>query len=357
MSLRLKHNIHRDGRSIQIQVDEKVKSAIFMNGKRFEETSFGGSEERFENVVKRNSKVLFGNESVYLDIRKKIQSKSLGQTIPDGFLFDFRRPDDVQFYLVEVELTTHDFYKHIFPQITKFFAFFKNDRQRMELTEKLFAHITSDNRVEREFRTHVGKKDLFKTLKDVIENSQNILLVIDDMMEEIPEIQKTYTDTWGTKVKLEVLKEYTTRGSTVLFLDPEFEQLELERPTSGEEGVYTESDHFEGVDEEVIATYRSMRDAIKSFDPGIEVNPQKYYISLRKNRNFAYFTLRRKKMRVVIMLPYSDGIRMIRKHRIGKLSRGVQGFYGYPCFEVVISDGTNLKEVLGAIKKAYNLQK
>jgi len=93
-----------------------MKSAIYMDGSRFIEIEFE-REEEFEKVVKENSKTLFGINTVYFDLKNKIDSKSLGSSIPDGFLFDFRDNENPEFYLVEVELQKHDFYKHIFPQI------------------------------------------------------------------------------------------------------------------------------------------------------------------------------------------------------------------------------------------------
>ena len=100
-----------------------------MDGKKFEETEFK-TEADFENIVKENSKKLFGEKTIYFEIKSKVDTKALGATIPDGFLFDFKDAENPEFYMVEVELARHDFYKHMFPQITKFFAFFKNSKSR-----------------------------------------------------------------------------------------------------------------------------------------------------------------------------------------------------------------------------------
>ena len=131
-----------------------MRSAIFMNGKRFLETSFG-DELAFEDLVKKNSKILFGPKTIYLDLKKRIESKTLGASIPDGFLFDFGKKDYVDFYLVEVELSSHDFYNHIFKQITKFFGFFQNESSRHSLVERLFSHIMDNGDVEAEFRSYI----------------------------------------------------------------------------------------------------------------------------------------------------------------------------------------------------------
>lgn len=96
---------------------------MYMNENKFTEVTFR-YESEFEELVKMNYKILFGKKTIYFDLKNKIDTKSLGSSIPDGFLFDFRDEENPEFYIVEVEIAKHDFYKHIFPQITKFFAFF-----------------------------------------------------------------------------------------------------------------------------------------------------------------------------------------------------------------------------------------
>jgi hypothetical protein len=118
-------------------------SVLYFNGKRFNELPFQ-NEDEFERLVVENSGTLFGEKSLYIDLKSRVEGRVLGSAIPDGLLIDFRDPENPEFYLVEVELSQHDFYKHIFPQVTKFFAFFKNERGRAELVEKTFTVINSD---------------------------------------------------------------------------------------------------------------------------------------------------------------------------------------------------------------------
>ncbi|GAH96596.1 unnamed protein product, partial [marine sediment metagenome] len=125
-------------------------------------------------------KICFWEKAIYINIKNKIESKSLGKAIPDGILFNLADIDNPEFYLVEIELFKHDFYNHIFPQITKFFAFFNNPKSQGELIERIFSIINIDNELREEFKKYIGRKEIFKFIKDTIENSQNILLIIDD---------------------------------------------------------------------------------------------------------------------------------------------------------------------------------
>ena len=125
---------------------------LFQNGKKYIESKYT-IESEFEQEIVSSHKLFFGRDVIYIDAKKKIGSHALGNTIPDGFLFDMSDPDNREFYLVEVELESHDFYNHIFPQITKFFAFFKNSKRQKELVEKLFSTVNTDAELKRQFKT------------------------------------------------------------------------------------------------------------------------------------------------------------------------------------------------------------
>ena len=96
---------------------------IYYQNCKYEEYQYK-SEEEFESEVVNQSKKFFGEHTIFIDIKKKIDAKFIGGSIPDGFLFDLTDANNPEFYLVEVELASHDFYHHSFPQITKIFAFY-----------------------------------------------------------------------------------------------------------------------------------------------------------------------------------------------------------------------------------------
>jgi predicted transport protein len=328
-----------------------------MEGKKFEETEFR-TEDDFERIIKENSRRLFGEKTVYFDLKNKVDTKFLGATIPDSFLFDFKDQENPEFYMVEIELARHDFYKHIFPQITKFFAFFKNSKSRSELTDKLYSFITSNQRLNQEFKNFLGKKEIYKTVKESIENSQNILLIIDENKPEFQEVMETYTDTWDKIVKLEIFKQYSTNNKTILQLNPDFEDIGLAEPIvqKDEEEKYDESFHLEGANNSVIAIFKTIKHAMNDLDKNIKFNPQKYYISLRKNRNFAYLDFKRRKIKIAVMLPLKVGKKVIKNYKLRKFTEGIKRFYGHDSFEVTVDNEANLREILNLLALAYKEQ-
>ena len=156
-----------------------MNTVLYKQGSRYSEREYK-KESDIEELVIRNSKTLFGNTSVYIDAKKKIDNNAFGGVIPDGFLFDLTDPLSPEFYIVEVELSKHSFFNHIFPQITKYFAFFKNPASQGKLIEKLYEIFDKDENLKKDLKSKIGNKEIFKFLKDSIENSHNILIVIDN---------------------------------------------------------------------------------------------------------------------------------------------------------------------------------
>ncbi len=332
-----------------------MQTALYFNQKRFVEKEFT-KESELENLMYSNAKILFGQSSILIEKKKLIEHKTLGGTIPDGFLFDLSDPKNPEFYLIEVELSTHSFYNHIFKQITKFFAFFKNPESQGQLISKLYDVIRTDDELLKEFKSRIGKEEVYKFIKDTIENSQNILLILDKDMPELPEIVKTYTDTWGKIVKLTLLKEYCCNSESIISLTPEFENLESSDTVTEEDTVnpYNEDYHLEGAKPELKEVYASLRKSLFEQIKDLKYNPLRYYISMRKKRNFAFMKVQKNKISIVAMMEQSKIESRLKHHTIRPLGESAQKFYNGPCAEVIITDENHLDDV---VKLLVEIQK
>lgn len=328
---------------------------LFTNNKAYNEFQFD-KEADFEREVVFNSKLFFGTNSIYIDTKRKLETKSLGNSIPDGFLFDLSDKNNPEFYIVEVELAKHDFYNHIFPQVTKFFGFYKNQKSQADLVEKIFSIITNDNDLKREFKKYLGEKEVYKFLKDTIEKSQNILLIIDGDKKELPEIMETYSDTWGKIVKLIFLKKFSQDGDSIYTMHPDFENIEYvdiesETVTDKEDVEYNEDYHLEGVSDTVKLIYNNIKNELLHSHPSLVYNPQKYYVSIRIDRNIAFFKIVKKKIRLVVMNSEEETKQEIHHHSIKSLTAGVQKFWNGPSCAIIIDSTENLNEVIILLKK------
>jgi predicted transport protein len=337
---------------------------IFNKTQLFQETKYK-LEEDFEQDAIQYGNMVFGDNCIIINAKRKLSSKSLGGTIPDAFLFDMTDSESPEFYLIEVELATHDFYRHIFPQITKFFAFYNSSSSRRELTDKIFSIINEDSELKKQFKKFIGAKEIYKTIQDSIENSQNILLIIDGDKSELPEIIDTYVDTWGKMVKVMIVRKFECKDQCLFVVDPEFENLEIaleatdQKVDISKKTDISEEYHLDGINVNVKEAYLKIKKKLLQQFPSLTLNPQKYYISVRTTRNIAYFKFRKKHLEIVVMMPEEDIREKIKHNEVKTLSSGVQGFYNGPCARVKILDEKNLSEVVELLADTidYNTNK
>jgi hypothetical protein len=337
---------------------------IIGNGKRFRESKHS-TEKEFEEDILRNSPILFGKDAIFINAKKKIAARFLGGTIPDGFFFDFSDPTDPQFYIVEVELTRHRFYEHIFPQITKFFAFFKNTKLRKELVDKLYGVIQEDAALKADFKRFLDKKEIYKYLSDVVESNQNILLIADDEIRELPEIMDTYTDTWGKLVKFLVIRKYISGTDTIYTITPDLEGIqyidvtESTEETEEDKQPLSEDFHLQDVPQKVKEIYDEIKKIVLGIDSSLLFNPQRYYISIRRTKNIAFIKVGKKKIRLIPMLPEAQIRSIVQSYPVVSLSQGIQDFYNGPCAAVDIAGLDNTDEIrhlLTALVKHYSVE-
>jgi predicted transport protein len=153
------------------------------------------------------------------------------------------------------------------------------------------------------------------------------------------------------------MKQYVAPGKTIFTLNPDFENIEyLPLTYENEEEPINEGYHTADLNDEIRKTYEKIKEETLKIDPEIRLNPQKYYISLRKKRNFAFIKFQKKRIRIIIMLPYQKTSEIIKKHSIKKLSEVVQSFYNGPSTEIFIENQNNLEEIITALSEAYKNQ-
>jgi len=324
-----------------------------MDGKRFAQYTYK-NEDEFESDIISNTKRFFGEKSIYINTKQKLASKYLGGSIPDGILFDFADINNANFYLVEIELASHDFYRHIFPQITKFFSSLKEETSRNELVEKIFSLINSDSELKNEFKTVLGDREIYKFIHDTIEANRNILLLLDGEKDELDEIQETYSETWGRIVRILIAQKFVCGSAVIFSLNPEFRDIEY-IPTGGKKDIlvnsqYSESMHLEELTEQLKNLYLKIKQKVLRISSELSLNVQKYYISVVYNRNIAFIKFRKNRIEIIIMLSMKELKKRVKYHKIKPLSEGVQRFYNGPCAAVVIENISHFDEVISLIK-------
>jgi hypothetical protein len=89
-------------------------------------------EEHLENDISNIKLELFGENRLYLRVKKLIGDKNRKQNIPDGYLIDLANGNNPKLFVVEVELAIHDPLNHIAVQLLEFSLSFDSSKQKVK---------------------------------------------------------------------------------------------------------------------------------------------------------------------------------------------------------------------------------
>lgn len=147
------------------------------------------SENEFEKLIIQYSKEIFGINSVYIDIKKKIGVDNI-LTIPDGYLIDFSFESDPRLYIIENELAKHDPYKHIGQQLLKFAISYKASGR--DIKKFLLSNIFEDElqvKIVKKGLKIAGYRNSDEMLDDLIfEKSVASIVLIDEVTPELEKV-------------------------------------------------------------------------------------------------------------------------------------------------------------------------
>jgi len=159
---------------------------LVIDGVRYKLWTPKDEEKEFHPMVKEHSKEIFGEDSVYFDIKHKLTSKSGIATIPDAYVITLSKP--YEWYVVENELSSHPIYDHIVKQLTKFMNGLRNPESRNKVLEAIDEEIRSDKVLEAYVRKKTGSEDYYRFLSKLLSHSfPKIVVVIDELSEEVKE--------------------------------------------------------------------------------------------------------------------------------------------------------------------------
>lgn len=150
-------------------------------------------EKEFEQVVVQQAEYIFGSQSIYIDIKKRIGDSII--TIPDGYLIDFSFEADPKLYIIENEISSHDPYKHIGSQLLKFAISYKASGR--EIKSFLLNHLMSDAVALKKAESGLKKasyRNIDAFLEDIIFNKKvAAIVVIDQSTHELEEVLSQLT--------------------------------------------------------------------------------------------------------------------------------------------------------------------
>jgi hypothetical protein len=150
-------------------------------------------ENEFEQVIVDKARQIFGTNTVYIDIKKKIGDNII--TIPDGYLIDFSFAEKPRLYIIENEISTHDPYKHIGSQLLKFGISYKASGRNLKkfILDYLIASKDYYEFVEKRSKT-AGYRNIDAFLDAIIfDIPVAAIVIIDKTSEELENVLSQLT--------------------------------------------------------------------------------------------------------------------------------------------------------------------
>lgn len=146
-------------------------------------------EKDLEGKIVEYSKEIFGKDTIYFDIKKKISNDKI-ISIPDGYLIDFTFENNPQLYIIENELVSHDVFKHIGEQILKFAVSYKASGHKLK--EILLKEIEADSEKEDLIKQKLEKSDyrnIDAFLEDIIfKKDASCIVIIDEESKDLQNV-------------------------------------------------------------------------------------------------------------------------------------------------------------------------
>ncbi len=159
---------------------------LIKDGVKYIETDFHGKESEFEKIVFSQYKHLFGENSL-LFTKQKIKTATGIGTIPDGFIIDFKHD---KWFIIEIEISNHNVYEHIVPQVTKFKSALNHSDTKKSLKSYFEKEINTDP-FKNALLISNGKREVFKTVSEIVDSNPELIIIIEQDHEELTSVLKS----------------------------------------------------------------------------------------------------------------------------------------------------------------------
>ena len=155
-------------------------------------------------------------------------------TIPDAFVI---RPDLNKWYVIEVELASHNAYHHILPQVQKIrSALQSGPLNRSKLSAFFDGEVDSDIYKYSKWVLATGEKqNIHRRIDKILQSEPDLIIIIDDTNQQLLEIAPNF----GFKTKINTFKCFKNENGDSKECIFQFDTLEIQntivtKPTSAQ---------------------------------------------------------------------------------------------------------------------------
>ena len=167
------------------------------------------TEDELEQIVKEHAQDVFGEQSIYLDMRQKLKSGVGTGSIPDGFVIVFG--DSPHWRIVEMELSSHPLHDHIVAQVGRFISGIENPRTQNNIVNAIYDEITKDNFLKLRLQKSIGLVDIHRFLADLVSKLPILTIIIEKASLELSEALKILR--YPQEIKVVEFQTFTREGA------------------------------------------------------------------------------------------------------------------------------------------------
>lgn len=263
-------------------------------------------EEMLEEIVIEHSKEIWGANSLYFE-KKKLRTGAGKVSIPDGFVVIFEsRP---HWHIVEVELSSHPLWEHVFPQISKFAASITNEATRRGIVDMIDTILSGDEVTRAWVKSKVAPLEIYKFLTALIGTRPTLSIIVDEKTRQLEELLSQLPPKFE-EVKVMELKTFLREGCDLAVHAHLFEPLH--EPVITEPGKEPRAiievpeisleEVLQNASPETRHLALSLRQRILVLGRGIKESPGKWWIDFRKSSTFVSLNIQKKKLVVFIKM-------------------------------------------------------
>jgi len=168
---------------------------LLIDGVKYRPWTPKDEEKEFHPLIREHSKEIFGENSLYFDVKHVLKTASGIGSIPDAYVINLSKP--LEWYVVENELASHPVFDHIVKQLTKFINGIANPSARNQILEMLYDEINKDNVLKATVQKLIDSTDIYRALSKLLSNPPRIVIIIDQktpQVEEACQVLKYKTD-------------------------------------------------------------------------------------------------------------------------------------------------------------------
>ena len=208
---------------------------LIVDDRRFITTPFR-DEDEIENVVLKNYEDIFGPDTILLP-KRLIKSPGGSGTIPDAFVVDLLQQ---QWFIVEVELSVHDVWRHIAPQVAKQLVAATTADTRGTLVETVVDLFKEDASVRAKFDDRgIAEIDVRGIVAQIFDADPIVAIPIDTIGKDL----KLWADQLKVEVRLWTIRklvDFEDQSRVAYEIPDEFRPtVDTRRGTGGLSGITT----------------------------------------------------------------------------------------------------------------------